>query len=356
MDLKKLQMAHSTEIFFKAKDLLLSKWTGEAKAALKKFYEFWLHQDNCGWFEGLAPGFPSTNNGLEATNRYIKEDGTLRERLAIKQFLNLIENGFVKTWSSDRNPVNNVNLIEYKSTPELDFDTIQKAYHWSLISRPVISTKIDNKRYFFIQSSSYTGQSFDSSICKNFFKSIKNLSWTSFDGYYSSFNSIYFIDFDNDDWKKSRCSCPFWSKNFICKHVVGISERLNLYEFPLNVKVIPIGQKRKRGRPKNTLECLELQPDEQVTDSSDEDTYEDYLDIPINNQKNSHVNNSSNIFFENDEPVPEETQPETVIQSKRGPGRPKKNSQITTSTVTKKGTISSNVSDSNKTQKKKRKN
>ncbi|RNA27928.1 hypothetical protein BpHYR1_028661, partial [Brachionus plicatilis] len=43
----------------------------------------------------------------------------------------------------------------------------------------------------------------------------------------------------------------------------GLTERLNKYEFPSNVKVIPLGQKRKPGRPKTTVECLEFQPGEQ---------------------------------------------------------------------------------------------
>ena len=52
-DLQQLQSAYSIDIFNKAKDLLLSKWTGDAKAALTKFYEFWLLEANNGWFEGF---------------------------------------------------------------------------------------------------------------------------------------------------------------------------------------------------------------------------------------------------------------------------------------------------------------
>ncbi|RNA18377.1 hypothetical protein BpHYR1_005356 [Brachionus plicatilis] len=48
--------------------------------------------------------------------------------------------------------------------------------------------------------------------------------------------------------------------------IVGLTERLNKYEFPSNVKAITLGQKRKPGRPKTTVECLEFQPGEQVRD------------------------------------------------------------------------------------------
>ena len=109
---------------------------------------------------------------------------------------------------------------------------------------------------------------------------------------------------------------------------------MNLYDFPTDVKAIPIGQKRKAGRPKQTLESLDKQPGEQVTDSSDEDTYEDYLDIPINKQNANHVNISSNIIYDNDQhqAVSSQHVVEPQLNSKRSVGRPKKttNSVVTT--------------------------
>ena len=60
---------------------------------VKKFSEYfdeqWLKK-NSKWYEGAAAvKLPSTNNGLEATNRVIKAENTLRERrLPIGQFLN----------------------------------------------------------------------------------------------------------------------------------------------------------------------------------------------------------------------------------------------------------------------------
>jgi hypothetical protein len=46
-------------------------------------------------------GQPSSNNGLESNNRFVKEKFTLRERMAISRYL---ENSFdmVRNWSKDR--------------------------------------------------------------------------------------------------------------------------------------------------------------------------------------------------------------------------------------------------------------
>ena len=57
------------------------KWKNEEKF-LQYFSSQWLNSKN-GWFEGLATYVPSTNNALEATNRVIKDEDTLRERLVL---------------------------------------------------------------------------------------------------------------------------------------------------------------------------------------------------------------------------------------------------------------------------------
>jgi len=54
------------------------------------------------WYEGFAPGYPSTNKGLEATNRWIKSQGTLGNRLPIADMINfLLKQSY--TWSFERN-------------------------------------------------------------------------------------------------------------------------------------------------------------------------------------------------------------------------------------------------------------
>ncbi|RMZ98867.1 hypothetical protein BpHYR1_040072 [Brachionus plicatilis] len=75
---------------------------------------------------------------------------------------------------------------------------------------------------------------------------------------------------------------------------------------------------------------MERQPGEAVSDSSDEDTYEGYLDIPVNQQTNIQINNTTEIIYENEEEE-EINHVELRIpagvdttQPKRGRGRPKK--------------------------------
>ncbi|RNA19148.1 hypothetical protein BpHYR1_040979 [Brachionus plicatilis] len=57
-------------------------------------------------------------------------------------------------------------------------------------------------------------------------------------------------------------SCRWYIKNNICKHLIGISKIQNIpgCEIPLSVKNVPIGEKRKPGRPAKAKQALIVQP------------------------------------------------------------------------------------------------
>lgn len=46
-----------------------------------------------------------------------------------------------------------------------------------------------------------------------------------------------------------KCTCKEFFKNFICKHIIGVSLRMKYVTAPDEAKNLPLGQKRKRGRP-----------------------------------------------------------------------------------------------------------
>ena len=70
--------------------------------------------------------------------------------------------------------------------------------------------------------------------------------------------SIWCIDINNEDWLQSKCNCPFFLKNYYCKHMIGVANilRLDGCSIPLNAKIVPLGQKRKRGAPKKATRAL----------------------------------------------------------------------------------------------------
>lgn len=57
----------------------------------------------------------------------------------------------------------------------------------------------------------------------------------------------------------SICNCPAFGTEYICKHIVGLAIRMKLVTPPPEAKTIPIGEKRKPGRPSKTKPALMIQ-------------------------------------------------------------------------------------------------
>ena len=84
-DISILQLSPDENVFAMATKLFFAKWQSsnpQVSAFISYFRKEWI-VENDGWYEGAAPGYPSTNNGLESTNRWLKEHHLLRNRLAI---------------------------------------------------------------------------------------------------------------------------------------------------------------------------------------------------------------------------------------------------------------------------------
>ena len=58
------------------------------------------------------------------------------------------------------------------------------------------------------------------------------------------------------EWKKGFCNCPNFLKEYICKHVIGMAIRLKHCKLPSIAKHVPLGEKRKRGRPRKATQAL----------------------------------------------------------------------------------------------------
>ncbi|RNA42707.1 hypothetical protein BpHYR1_017517 [Brachionus plicatilis] len=71
-----------------------------------------------------------------------------------------------------------------------------------------------------------------------------------------NFRSYKIIEINEQVWELSECSCQNWKKNYICKHVIGISYKLYKFDtFPaldLNIE-----QNSKRGRRKKASSALQ---------------------------------------------------------------------------------------------------
>ena len=119
-DITTLQHCRNQESFSKASQLFLRKWKKDKDLRVKEFVSYFQEQwlvKYPNWYEGAAPGYLSTNNGIEGTNAWLKRSHTLRELSSVGQFLSGVET-LRRNWFQRRDPVS-VNCEIFAESPTL---------------------------------------------------------------------------------------------------------------------------------------------------------------------------------------------------------------------------------------------
>jgi hypothetical protein len=127
------------------------------------------------------------------------------------------------------------------------------SYQWAKSIKDIICHPNDDSKQYYIPARDIQ------SITQTDLNKYINQKWTTFNQFRKSFDIWYLTMQNNSDWKQSICNCPAFLKNYICKHVVRMAIRLKLCKPPSAAKAIPIGQKRKRGRPTKAKAALLVQ-------------------------------------------------------------------------------------------------
>ena len=69
--------------------------------------------------------------------------------------------------------------------------------------------------------------------------------------------SVWIVQFSKDNgWLNGSCTCRDFFKKYVCKHMVGLAIRNKFVKVPPAAKQVPIGEKRSRGRPKQSTQAL----------------------------------------------------------------------------------------------------
>jgi len=237
-DLDQLQLSNSEHIFLKASNLFIDKWSHQ-DAFIKYFKEEWLEK-NQNWYEGAAKSAPSTNNALEASNRVIKDEHTLRERIPLNQF-KILAMEMIQKWSL----AYAYKLKAISKCPTITLETWIAAYNWVKENKNGTCQEDEMFTYYKVPSG------------KN--ASLSNIldteEWLTFEDFKMNAFSNWTIQLPKncveENWiYYGTCNCPKFMKKMQCKHLVGMAIRLKYVKPPIEAKSTTIGLKKKRGRPK----------------------------------------------------------------------------------------------------------
>jgi len=126
-------------------EIFLKKWSkNERVKPFLNYFESEYLNSRSGWYEGNAPGFPSTNNGRESLNNQIKEEGTLRLKLPLGEFFTCSLK-LVKDWSIERSP-ESPNFKPFVTSPTLHVPLLSETYNFAREREETILTKVINDK------------------------------------------------------------------------------------------------------------------------------------------------------------------------------------------------------------------
>lgn len=256
-DLTKLQLAYTTTLFDAGANFLLAKWKEEEPEFVVHFEDVYL-KCNRNWYVGASSDsrIPKTNNALESFNRYLKQHQTHYQRKGIASFLNdairIVEERSREYINRDREP--------FQATVIVDDGLLLSG--WNYASSPKTMTKLQTSHDgldFYVFSGENTDQ-----ITSDDVRKFNNAKFKNFDDFVEKAFSMHRILFGSNaqDWKNAVCTCAKYSKDYICKHVVGIAFRLQILNPPESLLArveVPLIQKNQRGRPKKAKKGLLVQ-------------------------------------------------------------------------------------------------
>jgi hypothetical protein len=175
----------------------------------------------------------------------------LRDRLPLGQFLHVVEHDIVVPWSKARDPAATNNKA-WKSEPIFELKDYTDAYQWMLMRKETLAYEAA----YYVPADKETRITI--AQIKAFLRKKAQRKWKTFDKFVEEENKMWCVKPNSLNWKLGKCSCPYYAKNYKCKHLTAISATLHLpgCEIPLTAKQIPLGQKRRRGAPSKARQAL----------------------------------------------------------------------------------------------------
>lgn len=196
---------------------------------MRYFKNEWIVSKHSFWYEGAGLTYPSTNNGLESTNKGIKDTHTLREREHISRFMKTA-GGIIEKWSFDRSS---------------EVDGIKKYY-----DEPLISNELWEKTDQYIQSKPKIkflsfDLAYETIVCETSGCECYKDNYD-FDQFIQLNRFVKRVKLNKVKWLISTCTCKDYLKLYICEHIICVAVKLKLVKIDFSFS--SIGMKNRRGR------------------------------------------------------------------------------------------------------------
>ena len=211
------------------------------------FWQQWMGELQ-GWYEGFSKLHPSTNNGLEAINKTLKASYTLRDRLPLQRFLDKAKEA-AEEWSFS------LQREGFQNEKTIHLSEWTQAWQWQAEQPNIVQQ--EGTEIFFVPSASFSGGSNFQQLAHEYFLCFSQSNFGSWENYRRLTTAAWILGYSsNPNGREMLCTCPVFVKKRLCKHSLGFQIMRGDVVAPTQAKTVPLGQKRKRGRPKKASSAL----------------------------------------------------------------------------------------------------
>ncbi|XP_021701033.1 uncharacterized protein LOC110676644 isoform X2 [Aedes aegypti] len=235
-DVSRIQLAPTQIHFEQACELFLIKY--DALPGFAHFFQKYVYKEYFkNWYEGALPGYPSTNNSLEALNRAIKEHHLDRTREPLGTFKARIMS-VVEYYGKDERVICEERTYSVEDE-RMAYDFIRTGKR----TRTVHDWSDRVKHLYFP-----TGN--NAEVTGREIEAFNNSDRRSLDHYLTDMEATHRVTMTDTLWFNWNCTCRWFFKHNSCYHVLVAAVTSGAYQLRPEANTLPLVKKRPPGRPK----------------------------------------------------------------------------------------------------------
>jgi hypothetical protein len=264
-DIKAISCAWSPVAAVRLKSLFFEKWEGNVSPIVldvtAHFKREWCNERLGNWTRGHAHNCVINTNGLEATNKVIKDELTYRQLMPVMDFLqrSLL---WVKEQSERRSDgpddLPNPNKITFALEHTRTTNDWTSANSWvNNTSKQIRFLPLHNA---YVATAPGVRGDLTDARANVYFIAFQECDWDTYDQYTSMSHNVSILHHDVTRPEQYKCTCSANAKQFTCIHSLGVAMMRGTLVAPHAAQIQLLGRKRRRGRKPMAAPAWEMMP------------------------------------------------------------------------------------------------
>ena len=252
-DIKAISYAWTSAVAVILKGLFFTKWESNPDpivlSVTQHFKTEWCNERLGNWSSGHAHNCVINTNGLEGTNKVIKDELSYRQLLPVMEFM---QKGLVwvreqsERRSDGPNGEPNLNKVVFAKSHTFTTGEWTAANAWKKNTSKQIRF-VPRLNVYVAIAAGVKGDLTDEKAHAYAVK-FRDGAWCTFDEFTSMYFNVCILYHDLTRPEEYGCTCSKNAKEFTCVHSIGVAMMRNTLVPPQAAQVQLLGRKRRRGR------------------------------------------------------------------------------------------------------------